>query len=338
MKYTLLSILSLCMVALVIVFSCKKTNNNTSTVTNVQSLNQLFAGLRTTPQGLTVTAGRDTMVFGTNGTMLHFYTNSFTNAAGNTITGGSISLQLVEMYKPGDMIANRATTMAGSQLLTSGGQVSVIATMNGQAVYVNRYGIGFKQNAPTTTVMNLFSGDAGNADSVVAWQQLKDSLQHGAFAIGADTSESIAASYGRSWVGYVFDSCSSLEYTNCDALYINDSPKVSISVVLPDNTFTPSNTQVYLVLPDINCAMSSIEPMLGGSNYNAATNSLTIVSEGATTIVPAGMNYKLIVMANKSGQYYFWQTSGIIPHTGITATAILATNTQAGIKTILAGL
>ena len=78
--------------------------NHTTNVTNVTpSLNQLFAGLRYTPQNLSVTAGRDTIVYGNNGTMLHFYTNSFKNGSGNIITSGTVYLQLTEMYKAGDL-------------------------------------------------------------------------------------------------------------------------------------------------------------------------------------------------------------------------------------------
>ena len=110
MKQTLRAALAVCLTAAIIVVACKKSSNNTTGPT--LSLNQLFAGLRTSPQNLSVTAGRDTMVFGANGTMLHFYTNSFKDASGNIVTSGTVNLQLIEMYKPGDMIANRATTTA----------------------------------------------------------------------------------------------------------------------------------------------------------------------------------------------------------------------------------
>ena len=90
--------------------SCEKTNTSSTYI--VFHLNQLFSGLRSTPQNFTVTAGRDTTIYGTNNTLLHFYTNSFKDAGGNIIQSGTVYIQLIEMYKPGDMICNRATTMA----------------------------------------------------------------------------------------------------------------------------------------------------------------------------------------------------------------------------------
>jgi uncharacterized protein (UPF0333 family) len=93
---------------------------------------------------------------------------------------------------------------------------------------------------------------------------------------------------------------------------MNDSPKTSVSVAVPSNTFTPNNTAVYLILPDINSVMSTAEPALGGSGYTAATNTIKLISEGQSDVVPAGMNYKLVVVANVNGVYYYYETTGII--------------------------
>jgi len=328
--------------AIIVVLSCRKTQNNVSSSISVTSLNQLFSALRSTPQSLNVIAGRDTIVFGASGTMLHFYSNSFKDAGGSTITSGIVNLQLVEMYNSGDMICNRATTLANGNLLTSGGQVHITATMNGQGVYVNTYGVGFiHTNKPLPGVMTLFYGNTNNGDSVANWN-VSDTTKRGNVAELFDTAAAIhspiSISYGRTWVGYVFDSASSLEYTNCDAFYFSDSPKVSVSVIMPDNTFTASNTQVYLVLPDINCAMSTVEPQLGSASYDAATNTIKLVSESQTNIVPEGMKYELIVVANKNSQYYFYKQSGIIPQNGLAITATMNTDTQADIKSQLSTL
>jgi len=99
MKKVLGSFVVICFVILISVLSCKKNKNSTFSTTK----NQLFAGLRYTPQTLTVTAGRDTIVFGTSGTMLHFYATSF-YGSGGIISSGTVNVQLVEMYKPGEEI------------------------------------------------------------------------------------------------------------------------------------------------------------------------------------------------------------------------------------------
>jgi hypothetical protein len=283
------------------------------------------------------------MIFGAKGTMLHFYTTSFKNAAGQTITGGTIYLQLVEMYSPGDMVANRATTMNNANMLTSGGQISVSATMNGQTVYIRQYGLGFIQSTTSSQTMQLFPGNVANGDSIANWgTPVSDSL-NGRVAFGADSNNVIANAYGRPWVGYVFDtastdSSSSLQYTNCDAFYYNDSPKASVAVVMPDTSFNPNNTEVFLVLPSINCVMSTIEPQLGSNSYNAATNTINIVSEGNTAIVPAGMSYELVVVAIKNGQYYYYTHTGTIPDSGVLVTSAMTPETQSYVQTQLANL
>lgn len=237
--------------------------------------------------------------------------------------------------------------MANGQILQSNGEVNISATMNGQPVYVNKYGIGFIQSNPSVQVMSLFYGTTNNADSVATWTVTDTSLS-GTQSSGLDSTVlsedgalinvNISNYYGRPWVGCVFDSSSSLAYTNCDAFYNNDSPKTSVSVVVPDTSFNPSNTEVYLILPSINCAMSTVEPELGGVDYDQATNTINIVSESKTLIVPAGMNYELVVMTNKNGIYYYYKTSGIIPHSGLNVTASMTQQTQSYISTQLQGL
>lgn len=337
---------SLFCIAVVVAISCKKNTDNTSTLQPAPvPLNQLFKDLRSLPQIITIKAGRDTMVFGSQGTMLHFYAHSFKNASGAIITSGNIDLSLVEMYKPGDMIRNRATTMAGTNLLTSGGQIDLRATMNGQQIYANKYGIGYIQEDPNAKpIMELFYGNINNADSVVNWEA-KDSLQERDRAWLADSAGrmNIAANYGRPWMGYVFDSASKLEYTNCDAFYFNDSPKVSVAAIMPDASFTPQNTQIYLILPTINCAMSTVQSALGAdfgtARYDAPTRAINLISEGQTNIVPSGMKYILIVIANKNGQYYYSKQSGdAIPHNGLKLSTTMTQDSKSNVLAMLSAL
>jgi hypothetical protein len=337
---------SLFCIAIVVAFSCKKNTDNTSTLQPATvPLNQLFDNLRSTPQTFTVTAGRDTVVFGSQGTMLHFYPNSFKNASGAIITSGSIDLKLVEMYKPGDMIRNRATTMQGKNLLTSGGQIDLRATINGQKVYANKYGIGyFQNNASATPMMELFYGNVNNVDSVVNWEAKDTTLERDIAWLGDMNGRNyITTAYGRPWMGYVFDSASDLEYTNCDAFYYSDSPKVSVTAIMPDATFTPENTQVYLVLPTINCAMSTVQSTssynFGTARYNASEKAINMINEGQTNIVPSGMKYILIVIANKSGQYYYSKQSGdAIPHNGLKLKATMTPDSKDNVLAMLSAM
>ena len=342
MKKILLTVASLYFMVFAAMLSCTKSYNDTNSVTNVNSsLNQAFAGLRSSPQIITVTAGTDVVVNAAKGTQLHFYPNSFKDANGNTITSGTVTLQVVEMYKPGDMIANRASTMANGQILQSSGQININATMNGQQVYTNGYGIGFKHSTSSTTPMALFYGGTANTDSTVTWAQ-SDTTHQGSTAGGSTSGSGGSVSPFM----YYFDTCASFTFINCDCFYGNDSPKTSVSVILPNSTFTASNTCVYLVLPNIsrfyspndtfNAVIASSESHVG---YTAATNTmqLTFGASGAN-IVPAGLNYELVVIANVNGQYYYYQQTGTIPHNGVVATANIATTTQNDVLNKLSAL
>jgi len=336
MKKALLSITLIGTIAALFIVSCSKTYNRGTTT---QSLNQLFAGLRSTPQTITVTAGRDAIVYAPKGTRLHFYPNSFKDANGNTISGGIVTLQIVEMYTPGDMIANRATTMVGDQIILSSGQVNIVATMNGQPVYTNGYGIAFKHSVSSTDAMALFYGSTRTPDSAVTWT-LSDTTLKGKTTVG--TKVDTAATNP---IFFFFDTCNSFTYANCDWFSNNDSPRTTVSVVLPNGTFNPANTSIFVVLPAYSMGkditgnyVAVLTSDYGRNGYNAATNTMQLISGIYTNVVPAGANYELVVISNINGQYYYWKTSGVMPHNGVIVNAVPTPDTEGDILSKLAGL
>ena len=321
MKKALLSFTLMGVITIALIASCSKNYNSKGTGT--QSLNQLFAGLRTTPENLSVTAGRDTIVYGAQGTMLHFYTNSFKDGSGNIITSGTIYLSLIEMYKPGDMIANRApTTTSTGQLLKSGGEINITATVNGQTIYANKYGIGFKQPAASTDTMYVYYGGASSPDSVTTWTQ-SDQSQNGAAANHTDTS--------HIYPSYIFDTCVYFTYVNCDRLYNSNGQNTTVSIVVPDASFDKSNTQLFLIFPTINCITASDSR----EGYTASTN--TFIFGNHENEVPVGVQYELVVITYKTTGYYCYIQSGITT-SGMTINAAMAPDTQQDIKDRLAGL
>ena len=328
MKKALLSLTLIGIIALITVLSCKKTKSNSGAT---QSFNQLFSGLRTTPQSFSVTAGRDTIVYGTGGTMLHFYTNSFKDAGGNIITTGTVYLQLTEMYKIGDMIANRTATVANGTAIQSAGQVKIFATMNGVEVYANKYGIGFAQSGSSSQKMELFYGNSNNTDSVSTWT-VCDTTLNGTTANGTVTDSSGNYFYSggnyipppKPWY-YVIDSCSAFDFVNCDYWWGYRGTLQNLTLSIPGNTFNSQNTQAFLAIPSdkINLEME------GGNTLN-----YTINSGG----VPGGLNYVLVVIANVNGQYYYYQQSGVTSDSAMTFTAAMAPDTQSDILARMAGL
>ena len=323
--------------------SCQKNYNALGSVNTPQSIDQLFSGLRSVPQNFVVPAGAESVVYAAQGTKMHFYANSFKDENGNIITSGTVDVHVVEMYKTGDMIANRATTMANGQILQSGGQINISATQNGKPVYANSYGLGFKHSNTSSTPMALFYGATNNNAAIATWTQ-SDTTHHGTLAGG--TAMDTAVTHTSSM--YVFDSCTNFTWANCDWFYSSDSAETSVSVILPDSTFNESNTQMYLVLPNVTrwgnpfdtfkAVMSNVETGLGKGSYSATTHTMNLISENKTNIVPSGMNYQLVVMTIKNGVWYYYEQDGIIPHNGLIATATMTQVTQQDVKAKLEAL
>ncbi len=344
MKKAFLPIALAVITALVLVVSCQKSYSPIPPSAGAVNLTQLFSAIQPVPQSFSVPAGKETVIYAAQGTKMHFYSNSFKDANGNIITSGTVNIQMTEMYKPGDMIANRATTIANGEILQSGGQVNITATQNGNPVYANKYSLAFRHNSTSSAPMAMFYGATGNnAAATTTWTQ-SDTTQNGTKAAGT-TSDS-AANNASSL--FVFDSCTNFTWANCDWFNKNDSPKTTVSIILPDSTFNPTNTQMYLVLPNItrahntrdtfNAVLSSIEPRLGSESYNASTNTMKLISQHNNVIVPAGLDYELVVMANKNGIWYYYQQQGVIPHNGLLVNVALVQTTEQRVITQLAGL
>jgi len=290
--------------------------------TNKTKLNKLFSALRSTPQSLTAIAGIKNSVAGANGTVLTFYPNSFKDASGHTITSGTINIQLTEMYKPGQMIANRATATSGGIPLISGGQVCISATKNGQEVYASKYGIAFPQPVTSGQHMNLFYGNTSNADSLVTWT-VADTSKAGTRASGTMYDSAYSVN-----VRYEFDSCANFHWINCDYFYSYSGPLTDIKVVVNDTSFNPSNTEVFLVFPTIN-SVATLD------YYNSATSTFDL-SPGH--FVSVGFPIDVVVITNKNGNYYYFQQTGITTTNGLSITGHMISHTLSYIAAELSTL
>ncbi len=317
MKRVYTCLLAFCSLAALFATSCKKSGSSNYGVVSVNTdesrLNQLFAGLRTAPQNISVTAGASQTVYCLNGTKLTFYPNSFMDKEGNTLVKGIVNLQVTEIYTPGDMIANRVATTSGGKLLTSGGQVQIAATMNGEEVFANKYGIGFRQHTAKQQPMSLFYGGAGSDDSVVVWGAPVAS-QTGTFVNGTITTSDtnlvvVVTSSGTYTITthsalmtyYQFDSCASFRWINCDYFHDSLAELTDMRVMMPDTSFNQSNTEVFIVFPTINAAAHM-------TKYDAATHTFHL-AQGA--YIPVGMHVDIVVATNKNGSYYYFGENSV---------------------------
>ncbi len=252
-------------------------------------LDDIFSGLKSTPQTFNVVAGTHQVVFGAQKTRLTFYPNSFKDKNGLTITSGNITVQLTEIYKPGDMIGNRAPTTSNGKLLLSGGEVYVKAYRNGEEVYPNTYGIGFAQPATSNQPMRLFYGDNNNEAGTVNWTESSSN-------IGSNANTTTVDSGGQNMnIYYQFDSCTSFNWINCDYFYNSTSQLTGVEVVVPDTSFNTNNTMVFLFFPSINSATYF-------NTYSWGTHSFSL-SGGYN--VPVGMAVHIVSISNVNGTYYY---------------------------------
>jgi hypothetical protein len=299
MKRVSFAFLTLAFYIIIVICSCSKRANEkeiaspATSITDKTKLNSLFAPFRTTPQTFVVTAGISQMVIGAKGTKLRFNPGSFKDENGNVITGGNINLELIEMYKPGNMIANRATTMSNGNFLASGGQIYLKVSMSGKNIEAGTYGISYA-NAESGNIMNLYTGNTANEDSVVTWGNPLASL--GTFCVNGTFDTTGTGVTGDLY--YKFDSCTKFEWINCDRLYSNPAPKTKIYLTMNDTTFNATNTQVYMVIPSINsvACMSFYDATLRRFQFN---NYYT---------VPEGITVSFIAMAVKNGSYYYFES------------------------------
>lgn len=304
--------------------ACKNGDYNVSQVTTNDRalLNQTFNPLRSVPQGFTVNAGSAQVINGSEGTRLEFYPNSFKDANGNIITSGNISIELIEMYTPGMMIANRATTVANGELLISGGQIYIYATMNGNEVFANKYSVAFKQTGSSQQPMAIFYGNTNNSDSVVTWEQ-GDTTK-----VGIVTAATVADSFTKDSNYFRFDSCGKFKWINCDYFLRSSQTKTRISVVMPDGSYTQGNTQVYLVVPNIRSVM-------GVGGYDATTHSFGLAADYG---VPVGTVVHLAVIAKKDNNYYYSLQKDITVTENMTKTVTMTPLTLAGLRAALEDL
>ncbi len=321
MKKTPLFVL-FALAVITIAIACNK--KNTTATPPVQAVTWTSA-LRSTPQTYTVMAGRDTVIMGTDSTVLHFYPNSFMLATGDLITGGTITIQLIEMYTPGPMIANGATTATtDGSMLKSGGQVYIKATMNGREVFANKYGLGFRQASASNQPMEIFYGSLGNVDSTVKWT-VSDTTKNGTTAAGTtnDSSTSTTSNPHPSLM-YIFDSCTSFNWINCDRFDENGASD-KIFFQLPDDSYSNSNTVVFIVLPGTN----SVEK----GDYSGAGKFLVAHLGG-------GISYKAVAITNKDNLYYYFEVTGTtsLDHTVTTVPMAIAPETLGDILARLHGL
>lgn len=214
--------------------------------------------LRSTPTTKTITSYSDLPFIGAQGTKIWAYPYNFEDSEGN-IADYPIEIELLEIYTPGDMIANNVPTTSGGKILSSGGAFRVRAFKNGEQLQV-RDGRDYDVTVPSDSPddeMELFTG--GNEDELSDWSPLQ-----------APDSALIA-----SQVEYAL-SLSDIGWINIDHFMGSDISTVDITV--ESNNAETEGLATYLYLEGINSIMNGV---IGKTFPLPQGEEITIVAFGA---------------------------------------------------------
>lgn len=293
-------VMGACFAALLSLISCRKYNNESLNIPDITRLNYLFAELRDKPQQFYVTAGTTTTVYGTKGTKLCFYPNSFKDGLGHTISSGKIIIELIEMYEPADLIRNRSTSAHEGAAICNGGQVSInaIEAEKGYTVYADKYSIGFRYNAVAGGPYALYGGSIGVDDSLVSWSRL---LNKHAAAITTNPVPDNGGSMPA--YRYIFDSCTTFGFVGCQTDFLQKTIKTCyMNIQFPDIFYTQYNTQVYVVFQSAKSVVANTLP-----SYLAAAKTIA----GSVT-GPIDVPYKLVLITRRDDKYYYYEEQGLL--------------------------
>lgn len=310
-------------------FGGPPSGNNT---TPGAQLDKLFDGLKSTPEVKTVTAGIAQNIAFSKGTILMFHPNSFKDKNGNIITSGTITISMIEMYKPGDMIANRATTVSDEGMLQSGGQVYLTFKKDGEEVFANTYGISFPQEtADTAAPMELYTSNTNTKDSSLRWKRTP-----GTMVAGTVTDPTLQPTAPAPPVPvqprYVFMTSTTTTWINSDWLYGYSGATTPFKVDVPYDGQRGRNTCVYVALRAKNTAVDL--NYSGTTLFDDKTKQLTWSFRDG---IPVGMDATLVVMMAKDDKYYYYRKDVTVTD-GIEVTAEVEEKSIEDIKADLKGI
>lgn len=302
--------------------SCDKddvTLNNGAEMFNIKTL---FEGLKSQAQVFNVTAGQASEIIGASGTKIVFHPQTFRNASGQVISSGNIKIELTEVYKPAQMMANRVfTTTSNHKMLRSGGAVNIKATLNGTEVFATGgYDLSFRQDEDSDQPMALFTGIpmTDSNGTAIIWSESS-----------TNEVERTIKDANANLFYYAFDSCTNFNWINCDYFYNTTMPKTDISIVAPDSTFNTANTEIFIIFRDIN----SVSGMYA---YNATTHTFNFGYSGY--YIPVGTVVDIVIVSGKNNTYFMDVKQGVILTNNISVNFTPMAQTLSTIQTTLSTL
>lgn len=296
------------------VYGCKK-KDDTSSSTTTQTTSQFMSGFKSTTQKFKLTAGLDQVLIGKQGSIIHFYPNSFKDATGAIISSGTVNIELIEMYDPGDMIVNNASTsLTDGKPLESTGQIYINATGDaGKEVFADKYGIAFKASGPTSKPMELYYGDRNNADSTVKWNVSKenpgtrslgaraDTLVRNVYVTDPEGTTTGPRPYTFPGFYHIFDSCTDFKWVNSDHPFVKEAKRIHVNVTVPDMDICNAS---FIAYPEYNSVINT-------ECYLYSPNGVKQLGFSPIYAVKDS-KFKFYMLGKKEDRYYYGEISGTV--------------------------
>lgn len=273
-------------------------------MTDNASLDDYFRLSATAPQQFTINAGQNQTITGSSGTRIQFPAGSLTDAGGNPVSG-TVQVFLTEVYDKADMLRNGRPTMAGQDLLVSGGVINLSAWQNGQRLSLGQPAIVSMPGQTVSPVGNMevfyWGAGANGTDSTWIPQDSTWNPQDtSGVAVGQDSIP------GSGWFYYF--PITELTWINCDYFWQNTDPRGDVLADAPSG-YDISNTAVFIVLSGYNsivqvyggncggyefCSLSELPQGLGFSvaalHYDASGGYSSCIVTGLTTSMSVTVN------------------------------------------------
>ena len=202
-------------------------------------------------------------------------------------------------------------------VLTSGGQVFIKATKDGNEVKVNKYGIGYPSNlTPTTGPRELFFGNTYATDGIVTWGGSDGAIGTKVLGPGSVSTTSVVLSSGSY---YMFDSCTSFNWVGCHYPYSGTGQSITVKVKLANMSFAGKVwSTAFMALSSQRVATTFYQ-----ESFDRASQTLTYKGWA-----PTGVAQKLmVVVPYDKNNWYYYKTEQPITD-GMTVEATMTKNSK----------
>lgn len=256
-------------------------NNNSSTAS------EFFANNGAKKQDFTVNVDNGNYtITGAEGTSVMFPAGAFSTAGGQAVTG-DVKIELIEIYDQDGMVLSDRPTTSNGQLLVSGGEIYINATVDGQQLQLNDSSsiVVTLPSDDTDPGMTLFTG--GIDSSQFNWTPVPGVVPVQTQMPDTTWAQDTVPYFYYDPSKYIF-SIGNLGWINCDRFY--SAPSTTTITINCTGAIDNHNMRTYLVF----------------KNINSVASLWSYTSDGIFTgsMIPVGEQITIISFCLKDGKEY----------------------------------